>query len=398
MLRKLILIGCISLLFILKSSVLALEECSGKSGSEAADCWGRRENELKNLISQSQGQQKTLASTIAYLNNKTALIEAQIKQTETELKKLEEEIAVLSVKIVRLDENLDNISKLLVERIGAAYKRSLFKPIYMLFSTDGLTGFFEKAKYLQFAQENDRNLLLEMQNSKNQHEQQKKMEEEKQKQAETLKIKLATQNSALLQQKMAKIDLLEQTKNNEQTYQQLLINAQQEYQAILGILAGKGIETEIGHVDEGQKIASIIQGPSCNSSNTHLHFMISDNGSAKNPFSYLKNIDNINCSGPGECSGADSFSPAGDWNWPINARIRFSQGYGYTWAIQNTWVGKIYQFHNGIDINSESSSVVKAVKSGTLYKGTFLYGCALSYVRVDHDNSNLDTFYLHVYH
>lgn len=385
------ILGVFLIILILSAAKVRAEDCIDLPIDKKVFC-------LDVKVKQLQGQGNTLASTIAYLNNKTALTEAQIKQTETELKKLEEEIAVLSVKIVRLDENLTTISKLLVSRIGAAYKRSLFKPIYMLFSTDGLTSFFEKAKYLQFAQENDRNLLLEMQNSKNQHEQQKKIEEEKQKQAETLKIKLSNQNATLLQQKRAKTDLLEQTKNNEQVYQQLLNNARQEYQAILGILAGKGVETEVGHVNEGQQIASIIQGPSCNSSNSHLHFMVSEDGNAKNPFSYLKNIDNINCSGPGECSGADPFNPSGDWNWPINARIRFSQGYGYTWAVQNTWVGKIYQFHNGIDINSESSSVVKAVKSGTLYKGSYLYGCALPYVRIKHDNGNLDTFYLHTYH
>ena len=124
--------------------------------------------------------------------------------------------------------------------------------------------------------------------------------------------------------------------------------------------------------------------------------MVSENGNAKNPFLFLGNIDHDNCSGPGDCSAADQFNPSGNWSWPINAKVKFTQGYGYTWAIQNTWVGNIYKFHSGIDVNSLTSPDVKAVKSGTLYKGTYFVGCALSYVKVHHDENNIDTFYLHV--
>ncbi|MBU3928852.1 MAG: hypothetical protein KKB74_13690 [Bacteroidetes bacterium] len=381
------------LLLLLSVVQVKAEDCENLTSKERIDCFDAK-------VKQLGAQGDTLASTIAYLNSKMALTEAQINQTETELKKLEEEISLLSVKIVRLDENLTNISKLLVSRIGASYKRSLFKPIYMVFATGGLSDFFERNKYLQSIQQNDRVVLLELQNSKDQHEQQKKIEEEKQAQAENLKKKLAEQNKALITQRQSKEELLRITKNDEKKYQALLTVAREEYAAIQGIIAGKGVETEIGHVNEGEKIATIIQGPSCNSSGAHLHFIIAENGSVKNPFNYLSNIDYVNCSGAGECSSADTFNPSGDWTWPINARVKFSQGYGMTWAIQNTWVGKIYQFHNGIDINSESASTVKAVKKGQLYKGSYSgwNGCVLPYVRINHDDSDLDTFYLHAYH
>ncbi len=381
------------LLLLLAVTQAKAEDCANLSIEERVSC-------LNAKVIQLKGQGDTLASTIAYLNSKMALTEAEINQTEIKLKKLEEEISVLSVKISRLDDNLDNISKLLISRIGAAYKRSLFKPIYMVFNSGGLTDFFERNKYLQSVQQNDRVVLLELQNSKDQHEQQKRIEEEKQTQAENLKKKLAEQNKTLITQRQSKEELLRITKNDEKKYQSLLTTAREEYAAIQGIIAGKGVEIEVGHVNEEEKIATIIQGPSCNSSGAHLHFIIAENGTTQNPFNYLKNIDYVNCSGAGECSSADTFNPSGNWTWPINARVRFSQGYGMTWAIQNTWVGKIYQFHNGIDINSESASTVKAVKSGQLYQGSYSgwNGCVLPYVRINHDDSNLDTFYLHAYH
>ena len=136
--------------------------------------------ELENKISEARGQQKTLKNTIAYLDNQVALTKIQIEQTEDELKVLGEEIATLSVKINRLDVNLNEVSGLLVTRVGAAYKRGYIKPMYVLLSSGGFNEFFESNKYLQVAQQNDRKILLELQNSRDQHQQQKSVKETKQ--------------------------------------------------------------------------------------------------------------------------------------------------------------------------------------------------------------------------
>ena len=230
----------LSLLLLLAVTQAQAEDCDNLSIEEKVSC-------LNAKVIQLKGQGDTLASTIAYLNIKMALTEAEIAKTEKELKVLEEEITVLSVKISRLDENLDNISKLLVLRIGAAYKRSLFKPIYMVFASGGLSDFFERNKYLQSVQENDRSLLLEMQNSKNQHEEQKKIEEEKQAQAENLKKKLAEQNNALNSQRQEKQRLLEVTKNDEKRYQALLTEAQSQRAAFSRFISSLGGATILGN-------------------------------------------------------------------------------------------------------------------------------------------------------
>ena len=54
--------------------------------------------------------------------------------------------------------------------------------------------------------------------------------------------------------------------------------------------------------------------------------------------------------------------------------------------------------HNGIDITGSSKSV-SAVSDGILFKGSYsgFNGCALSYVRLQHKDSNISTLYLHVY-
>ena len=55
--------------------------------------------------------------------------------------------------------------------------------------------------------------------------------------------------------------------------------------------------------------------------------------------------------------------------------------------------------HTGIDLISKSSGeyAIKAVRSGTLYRGSIACGGGLlRYVRVDHKDDSEDTYYLHV--
>ncbi|MCG2691486.1 hypothetical protein L6272_01520, partial [Microgenomates group bacterium] len=78
---------------------------------------------------------------------------------------------------------------------------------------------------------------------------------------------------------------------------------------------------------------------------------------------------------------------------PINGKPRITQGYGMTaYARSGAYGGGP---HTGIDMVSDDL-VVKAVKNGTLYRGSI--GCrgkTLYYVKVEQDN-NMTAYYLHV--
>jgi len=265
-------------------------------------------------------------------------------------------------------------------------------PLLLIISSDNLNEAFNRFSYLKKIQDGDRNLLDRLKKANDTYKDQKVDQED-------LQNKLAQQKKNLDSQKQQKANLLAITKNDEKKYQTLLTVARAEYAAIQGIIAGRGVETEVGKVSQGQRIASIIQGSSCNSKGTHTHFIVRKaDKSTDNPFNYLSGgIDYENCSGSfcGSSDG-DSFNPSGAWPWPISPKIKFNQGYGYTWAVQNDpIIRQIYTFHNGIDINSNSNEV-RAVKAGTLYQGSYNVGCMLKYVRIDHDDSDLDTLYLHV--
>jgi hypothetical protein len=262
----------------------------------------------------------------------------------------------------------------------------------MFASSPDLSGLVSSFHYLKRIQEADRDLLVKLEDAQNVYEGEKQDQE-------VLQIELEEQKAVLGAQKAAKTILLEQTRNDEKRYQDLLAAVRAEFEAIQAIIAGRGEEELVGTVNQGQRIATIIRGPSCNSSGAHLHFMVSQGSTTQNPFSHLKpGIDFENCSGSSCGSGdGDAFNPSGSWDWPIVSKIKFTQGYGSTWAVRNTWVGRVYSFHNGIDINNDSSEV-RAVMSGDLYRGSYTgtSGCRLRYVRVDHNDSELDTYYLHI--
>lgn len=376
------------LLFLLTFLTNLITPCFGLS---TEDELAQKITEYTQKIEQLRTTKDSLSKQLKILDSEIALNGLRINQTEMLVTNLKNEIGSLSQKIDDLDTFLNQLSRAYLKQAVENYKRPRQTPLFFLSQSLAFNNFFRQLKYLSQVQKANRDSLLRLESSLVVFDQEKQKKITKQSELETLEKKLAGQKKALENDKKAKDKLLAQTKNDETRYQTLLSQTRSELDAIEAVLAGNGQETKIGDVKAGNKIASIIEGQSCNSSGTHLHFMIKINNLVQNPFSYLKAIAHV------DYSNGDSFSPTGSWNWPIKESVEFNQGYGNTWSIRNTWVKKIYSFHSGIDISSTSSTDVLATHDGTLYRGKFGTGCTLKYVRVqDKDKSELSTLYLHV--
>lgn len=386
-----ILISTFLSFFKINSFAITVEECQEKLGKnqlsydEAKEC----ESKFNDLYLKAGEQKRTLKNEIERFNAAIGITNTKIFRTTSEIEALEKEISVLITKIGRLDLSLDQLSKILIERVAETYKKGRIEPLEIFLSSKDFSQFMGRYKYLRVMQLNDRKLMVQLESARTNFEEEKKLKEQKQQELETAKKKLESQKKLLGQQKADKENLLKLTENNEKRYQQLLAASQAEIEAIQGIIAGRGEETEVGKVGQGSNIATIITGASPCSTGTHLHFEIREGSDAKNPLSYLKNISLV------DDSGGDPHGATGSWDWPLNEPIEFNQGFGSnTSAIRSRIVW--YSFHTGIDINSENRAV-KSVKSGTLYRGSIACGGGtLRYVRVKHDEANLDTYYLHV--
>lgn len=353
--------------------------------------------EYEQKLSGIREEKGTLASQIQYFDTQTYLTQLRISDAQQRVNKLTEEVASLSGKIEGLDTSLNYVSKLLIKKIAEDYKRRDVPILNLVIDPGNAPTLINRMKYAKTTQENDQRLAVQVQQAKLNFEDQKTKREEKAAELEELNKVLESQKAELDSQKAQKQKLLAQTQNDEATYQNLLAAARAEYAAIQGITSGGGTETEIREVKKGDVIASVIPGASCNSSASHLHFIVQEGTSTVSPLSRLKAVDVNNCSGSSCGSGdGDPSTGTGDWDWPFSPPITMNQGYGQTWAVRNSWVGRIYNFHNGIDIIGASSTVT-AVADGTLYRGSYAVGCTLNYVKVKHKDSNISTLYLHVY-
>lgn len=371
------------------SLAITQEECEQRLGNLSFDEAKECEAIWERLYQEAGAQKKTLQSEIKRFNTAIVITTNKIFTTIKEIEELEKEIASLSAKISRLDISLDQLSEILIERIAETYKKGKIDALALFFSSKDFSEFVGRYKYLRVMQLHDRKLMIQMETARTSYEDQRTLKEEKQEELVLAKEKLESQKILLAQQKADKERLLEITQNNEKRYQQLLAITRAEIEAIQGIIAGRGEETEVGKVGQSERIASIIWGASACSTGTHLHFEIRENSDARNPFSHLKNVS-LN-----DDSGGDPHEATGDWEWPLNEPIKFNQGFGSDTSFIRSGASW-YSFHTGIDISSEDRAV-KAVKPGTLYRGAI--GCGggtLRYVRVDHDDSGINTYYLHV--
>ncbi len=357
-------------------------------------------------VLEKQGQALTLKAVLDVLNSKIRLTQAQIKQTTAQIVSLEKDVATLSTVLTDLDKTLAELTKVYLARVRESYLRRDPAPLTLFFSSDSFAKFFTRIRYLSVVKARDQLIISEMETARLNYDAQKNVKIRKQQEVEELKTRLTNQQVNLAAQQRSKNDLLIQTRNDEARYQSLIARAQEELEAINAIIARpcRESKTEVRDVSQGEVIAHLIEGQSCNSGGTHLHFIVADRITdktiVKNPFSFLKAIDDYyNCSGivDKKCVASDPFNPTGKWDWPLSPTIQLNQGYGETWAVRNTWVGGIYRFHNGLDIEG-SNLDVKAVQPGKLYRDTYVGSdnCSLQYVCVDHKDSDVDTFYLHV--
>lgn len=372
-------------------SVSCGDNCSDRPEEEKLSCLSQVARACEAKLEETSTKKKTLQSAISYLDSQIAYTQSQINKTAYEIENLEKEIAELAGKIDILNLSLESTTKILLSRIEATYKQTKTQPLLLFLSSHGFSDFVNRYTYLKTAQENDRKVMFDLERARTNYDTQKIKREEKQSEVIALQKEQISQKSQLTSQQAAKNKLLEETKNDEKRYQELLAKAKAELQAIEAIIAGKGDETEVRDVIEGEAIASIMTDGSnlyaC-STGAHLHFEVVKDKTHQNPAEKLssKSVEWNN-----EPDGAFGFS--GSWQWPLNDTVRITQGYGVT-SYSSRYTGGI---HTGIDMVNDSNREVKSVKKGKLYRGSIsCRGGLLQYVRVDHSDDEYNTYYLHV--
>jgi peptidoglycan hydrolase CwlO-like protein len=385
-------------LFLAVNLVFACEERVCNKESQGEDgfliCVRDKQNCWESKIREAQQQSTTLSSTISILNGQISVQELQIDATQTEISQLQRQISELSERIDGLNVSLDNLTGMLVKRVGEHYKRSYTNPLQTFLSKRTIGTMVSEYKYLQLAKQQTAEAMARAETQRINYDTQRQLKATAQEQLQIKEDQLKAQQSKLTQQKKDQQYLLTETKNNEAKYQAELAKTTAELEAIQSIIAGRGTESSVGTVNQGDKIASVIAGASPCSTGSHLHFEVVKDGGHRDPAGFLKGIDaSWNNSPDG------SFGLGGSWEWPVDNPARINQGYGMTYyaRVRRAYGGAP---HTGIDMFSKDTGNfnVKAVKAGELYRGSIKCGSGLlRYVRVKHsEDASISTYYLHV--
>lgn len=222
------------------SFVWAEEECPC-TASDPQACFNQKQACLQGKIDQKKQAADTLNNTISILNGQIAIQELQIKQTKAQIEQLNKEVADLTERISGLNVSLDQLTNELIQRADATYKAQQTNPLGVLLISDSVGGFLRKLKYLQVAQQHTTEIMKQAEIQRLNFDQEKDLKQKKQAEVEQKKQLLQKQENDLTAQRTNEQNLLNQTKNDEARYQQLLAQAQAELSSFSSFTTSLGI-------------------------------------------------------------------------------------------------------------------------------------------------------------
>ena len=221
-------------LFAVTRTSAILENCA------TIEACTQQADEARQKITESQGVQKTLSATIAYLNNRIKLTEIEMRRTQLEIDALEAQIADLNTRIDGLELSLQRLTEILLERVQQNYKLQTQDPFLLLLTSNGISDFLHKYRYIQLSQTYTQRVMKDAESQKVAYGEEKLAKEKKQKEVEALRKKLESQRVTLRDQQNQKTALLTATKNDEKKYQSLLAQAEAQIAAFNRFVSSQG--------------------------------------------------------------------------------------------------------------------------------------------------------------
>ncbi len=208
--------------------------------SQIAD-WQKKWQILEDQRQEYLKSVKEKRTTAANLENQIALINGEIKFTETNIKQTEAKLAQVSLEIERSNKeimikqgDIGRQKEILSVLFRELYKNKDENIIKVLVQNDNLSEVIDNASNLIQVQGKINAILAELKNSKERMEWQRQEQLSKKEEFDTLKISLAQETQELAAGRESKKSLLSVTRGEQGRYENLLKRVEEQRNEILG--------------------------------------------------------------------------------------------------------------------------------------------------------------------
>lgn len=203
---------------------------------------------LEQKVSDLKSQGNSLTAQIGAMDNQITLTEYRIDSTKNQMMEITLDIAAAGKRMQNLEGSLDNVTKVLLNRIVANYQAGGTNNMQALLTSGNISDMVTRANYLKLVQSHDRKLLYDTQQARNDYANQKLILESKKKKVEELNKQLQEYTKQLDQDKINKEQLLSATKNDEVHYQKLLTDARAQVEAMKSFTRSQGGSRLLGTI------------------------------------------------------------------------------------------------------------------------------------------------------
>jgi murein DD-endopeptidase MepM/ murein hydrolase activator NlpD len=276
-------------------------------------------------INQRKKQASSLQNEIATINLEIAQTEAQIEATNRKIDVTNIEIADVTDKIVETENEISDQKEVLKELLNQINDMDQRSPLEVALENDNFTQFLDQLQYVTNIQERSQEVLAEIKKLRAELEIEQSALKKHKSDLDAFREQLDIAEAGLKGQRVAKQQLLDQTKGQERAYQKLLAeqkDAEEEIQREIG-----EIEAEINKRLGNKKAAA----------------------------------------------------KKGLMTWPMDGTL--TQGYG------NTGFTKLgYTFHNGIDVAAPAGTPIYAAYTGVVDETGTGNGGYGNWIAIRHNN------------
>lgn len=179
------------------------------------------------------------------LQSQLSLIDLQIQQAEVDIERVKQEIEAVNLELEQLataielkTQEVDQSQESLAQYLRVLYKYDQKTYLEIFITNTSFSEFFDQLKYLEELEGNVKDSLIALKDAKKGLEQQQGEKEAKKTELGDLSERLTTSITTLGSQKVYRADLLVETKESEQKFEELLEAARQEEQAAEAEITG----------------------------------------------------------------------------------------------------------------------------------------------------------------